>query len=255
MHHLPPIFSILLHIPPPHPPISHFPLSSLGHLFPSVSPSVHLSTSHSISLIPASLPPSEDVSHRHLSTVWIHPSITAGISTQPCFATSPPISQVVWLVFTCFLCSSPPPMVRIVTLGENAVITYINICNLNMPTSQTHSALATAPVLTNVFPQLESRCLSAISASTIILILFFILSFQIQPSAFFHWNLMYHIDCQYVDRCETFFMFIRCKPNGPAKCYLLQNLAFPDKGNLSYFNVYAISSLYLFMCVMLLNFN
>lgn len=236
-------------------PISNFPLSSLGHLFPSVSPSVHLSPSHSISLIPLLLSLHPKMSHTGIfqRSEFIHqllPEFQLNLSLQHL-----PISYVVWLVFTSFLCSSPPPMVRIVTLGEDAVITYINICNLNMPTSQTHSALATAPVLSNVFPQLESRFLSAISASTIILILLFILSFQIQPSAFFHWNLMCPIDCPYIDRCETFFMFIRCKPNGPAKCYLLQNLAFPDKGNQSYFNVYAISSLYLFMCVMLWNFH
>lgn len=215
MHYLPPFSPSYCTFPLP---ISHFPLSSLGHLFPSVSPSVHLSPSHSISLIP--LLPS------------LHPKMPrTGIFQQSEFIRQLlPEFQLNFAMFPnficcmigfslCFLCSSPPPMVRIVTLGENAVITYINICKLNMPTSQTHSALATAPVLSSVFPQLESR-LFAISASTFLLILFFIPPFHIQPSAFFHWNLC-HRYCQYVDRCETFFMFIRCKLNGSAECYLL----------------------------------
>lgn len=174
-------------------PISHFPLSSLGHLFPSVSPSVHLSPSHSISLILLlpSLHPKMSCAGIFQQSEFIHqllPEFQLNLPLQRF-----PISYVVWLVFPCFLCSSPPPMVRIVTLGENAVITYINIYNLNMPTSQTHSALANAPVLSTVFPQLE-RFLSVISASRILLILFFLL-----PSVFFHWNMTCHINCQYVD--------------------------------------------------------
>lgn len=214
------IFPLSLHL------TAHFPSQYLishprhwvisSHLFPL------LYICHPLTLFPSfRCFPSEDASHGHLSTVWIHPSITAWISTQPSFATFPNFICFMIGFSLCFLCSSPPPMVRIVTVGENAVITYINISNLNMPTSQTHSALATAAVLSTVFPLLESRFLSAISASTFLLIWFFIPPFQNQPSAFFHWNLKCHRYCQYVDGCETFFMCIRCKLNGSAECYLL----------------------------------